>query len=397
MTTILYTHPSADLYGSDRTLLQIVAATAEREGWRAIVALPRRGVLADRLEAVGATVEIGELGAAVRADLSPGRLPKLLGRARTGARFVESLVERYDVDLVHTNTSVLIGAAIGAKRSGAAHVWHVHEILDEPAWAGKVMRTVIKRWADVAVVNSRATGRAMTDRRMRAVEVVHNGVRPGDYAIPASARAEMRASLGVRENEKLVVLPGRVNSWKGQPLLLDAIDELGAAAKGVRVVFAGDAPEGQEHYSDALDARIKRGHYAERVRRIEFTENMPALLAAADVCVVPSTRPEPFGLVAVEAMAAGTPVVAAGHGGVCEVIEDGVSGRLFEPRSKTSLAKVLSSLLGNDIERHRLAEAARARQVELFTVARYRSRLLGIYGDLVAERQVGPAEKKLAA
>ena len=397
MTTILFTHPSADLYGSDRTLLQIVTATAEREGWHAIVALPRRGVLAERLEAVGATVEIGELGAAMRADLSPGRLPKLLSKARTGSRFVESLVERYDVDLVHTNTSVLIGAAIGANRSKATHVWHVHEILDEPAWAGKVMRTVIKRWADVAVVNSRATGRAMTDRRMRSVEVVHNGVQSTDYAIPAGRRAEMRASLGVRENEKLVVLPGRINSWKGQRLLLDAIDEMGAAAKGVRVVFAGDAPEGQEHFSDALDVRIKRGHYADRVQRLDFTEDMPALLAAADVCVVPSTRPEPFGLVAIEAMAAGTPVVAAGHGGVCEVIEDGVTGRLFEPRSKSSLAKVLGSLLANDIERHRLADAARARQIELFTVARYRSRLLGIYGDLVAERPMRPDVQKLAA
>lgn len=397
MTTILFTHPSADLYGSDRTLLQIVEATAQREGWRAIVALPRRGVLADRLEAVGASVEIGELGAAVRSDLAPGKLAKLLRAARRGARFVEALVERYDVDLVHTNTSVLIGAAIGAKRSKAAHVWHVHEILDEPAWAGSVMRKVIKRWADVAVVNSRATGRAMTDRRMRAVEVVHNGVRSADYVIAPGRRTEIRASLDVREEEKLVVLPGRINSWKGQHLLLDAIDEMGTAAKGVRVIFAGDAPRGQDHYVETLDARIVRGHYGHRVRRIGFTDDMPALLAAADVCVMPSTRPEPFGLVAIEAMAAGTPVVAAAHGGVCEVVEDGVSGRLFEPRSKASLAKVLTSVLANDIERHRLSTAARARQVELFTVARYRSRLLAVYGKLVAERPVQRTTQRAAA
>ena len=133
MSAILFTHPSAELYGADRTLLQVVEAIAERQKRgdtsvpdQVIVALPRRGVLADRLEDLGAKVEVGELGAALRADLAPGRFGAFLRKARTGARFVESLIKRYGVDIVHTNTTVLIGAAYGAHRSSAQHVWHIH-------------------------------------------------------------------------------------------------------------------------------------------------------------------------------------------------------------------------------------------------------------------------------
>ena len=181
MSAILFTHPSSELYGADRTLLQVVEAIAERRGVtgcgvpdRVVVALPRRGVLADRLEALGATVEVGELGAALRADLAPGRFGQFLSKARTGARFVESLVKRHGIDIVHTNTTVLIGAAYGAHRSNARHVWHVHEILDRPTWARAGVRSLIRRWSDVAIANSRATAAAMLDPRIERAETIYN-------------------------------------------------------------------------------------------------------------------------------------------------------------------------------------------------------------------------------
>lgn len=397
MTNILFTHPSAELYGSDKTLLQLVEAVASTADMKAFVALPRRGVLADRLESVGATVEIGELGAAMRSDLAPGRLRSFMRKAKTAARFVEALVEKHEIDIVHTNTSVLVGAAYGAKRSSALHVWHVHEILDEPAWAGAIMRKLIRRWSDLAVANSRETARAMIDPRMSWFEVVHNGVDPKDYAVPANEANDVREAHGVRPGEKLVVLPGRINSWKGQMLLVDALSELRSEMKSMHVVIAGDAPPGQEHFAESLDAAIASKVFAHLVKRIPFTEELPSLLAAADVCVVPSTRPEPFGMVAIEAMAAGTPVIAAAHGGLTEIIDDHQSGRLFEPRSAHALADVLRSVLGDDVARARMGSLACMRQREFFTVARYRERMLTLYGDLMTRKGRGLTERERLA
>ncbi|QDV05115.1 D-inositol 3-phosphate glycosyltransferase [Planctomycetes bacterium Poly30] len=392
MSTILFTHPSAELYGADRTLLQVVEAIAERnaspqaEGPRApsrvVVALPRRGVLADRLEALGAIVEVGELGAALRADLAPGRFGKFLHKARRGARFVESLVERHGVDIVHTNTTVLIGAAYGAHRSSAHHVWHVHEILDNPSWARLGMRSLIKRWSDVAIANSRATAAAMLDPRIERAKTIYNGVARDRGDDELGDRAKVRRGLGVGAGDALAVLPGRINSWKGQRLALDAAERLGDACP--RIVIAGSPPPGQEHFAIRLDAEIRERGLAERVMRIPFTEDLPSLLAAADVCLVPSTRPEPFGLVAIEAMAVGTPVIAADHGGLQEIVEHGVTGALFAPGSADALAGAMRDVLGDPGRLASMGPAARERQRSMFTHERYAEEMLGVYESLMA-------------
>ena len=400
MSAILLTHPSAELYGADRTLLQIVQAIAERRDRvasgaeeasirtpeRVVVALPRRGVLADLLEAAGATVEVGELGAALRADLHPRRFGAFMVKARRGAQFVQHLIQRHGIDVVHTNTTVLVGAAFGASRSSAHHIWHVHEILDRPSWARHAMRSLIRRLADVTVSNSEATRAAMVDPRMQRSHVVHNGVSEDAARPPRQSNSEVRRTLGVPEDAPLVILPGRINSWKGQDLALASWRKL-TGSRGLaapHLVIAGSPPPGQEHFGQAIDASIQEHGLANRVQRIPFTSDLPSMLAAADLCLVPSTRPEPFGLVAIEAMAMGTPVVAAAHGGLVEIVVDGETGALFQPGCADALAEALVRVLDDDVARSAMGEAARARQRELFTVKRYGDTMLEIYGELLA-------------
>lgn len=384
MRTVLFTHPSAELYGADRTLLQLVAATAARPDRRAVVALPRRGVLAEHLEAAGALVEIGELGAALRGDLRPARAGHLLRQSRAGARFVRGLVERHDAALVHTNTAVLVGAALGAHRSPARHLWHLHEILERPAWAVRAARALVSRWSDLAVANSAATAAAMIDTARHAFEVVHNGVDAARFAGPFPPPAAVRAQYGLPPEGHLVVLPGRVNGWKGQVLLVEAVARRRRAFEGrTRFLLVGDPPPAQDHHGDALRRRVAELGVGDLVRLAPFTEDLPALLAAADLCVVPSTRPEPFGLVAIEAMAVGTPVVAAGHGGVVEAVVDGVTGALVPPRDAEALAERVRALLDAPRLRARMGLAARRRVAERFTAAHHTTRLLALHDRLL--------------
>lgn len=384
MRTVLFTHPSAELYGADRTLLQLVAATVARGDRRAVVVLPRRGVLAARLEAAGALVEVGELGAALRSDLRPSRALHVARRTREGARFVRELVARHGAELVHTNTSVPVGAALGAHRSGAKHLWHVHEILEGPPWAVRLARALVSRWSDAAVANSEATATAMFDTARHPFDVVHNGVDPARFAGPFPPRDEVKARHGVPARAQLVVLPGRVNGWKGQELLAEAVAH-GREDFAGRVVFlvVGDTPPGQGHHGSALDRRIASLGVDSLVRRLPFTEELPQLLAAADLCVVPSTRPEPFGLVAIEAMAVGTPVVAAGHGGVVEAVVDGVTGTLVPPRDAVALAETMRALLEAPRLRARMGLAARRRVRERFTAGHYAARMLAVHDRLL--------------
>jgi glycosyltransferase involved in cell wall biosynthesis len=89
----------------------------------------------------------------------------------------------------------------------------------------------------------------------------------------------------------------------------------------------------------------------------------------SSIAVVPSVWAEPFGIVVIEAMAGGTPVVASHVGGIPEIIEDGISGVLVPPGDASALREALAGLMGDSIRRHAMGEAARRRS-EAFTAAR---------------------------
>jgi len=101
-----------------------------------------------------------------------------------------------------------------------------------------------------------------------------------------------------------------------------------------------------------------------------------------DIYVHPSLLPEPFGLVVIEAMAAGKAVVATAHGGPCEIIEDGVSGYLIEPNNPQALAEKINLLLGQSELKHRIEKAGKRRVDEVFSVERYMEELEEVYETL---------------
>jgi len=397
--TILFLHPSAELYGADQTLLHLVTSL-DRARWRAVVALPRRGPLATALEEAGARIEIARLGIGARADVRLARLPRLWWGVLLGALAVRRLIRRHAPALVHSNTLVVLGGALGAWSSGVPHLWHVHEILERPRWLARAFARLLARAADLVVANSAATAESFVRwhpplaRRMR---VVPNGVPAERLAARPQARAAERARLGLADADPLVLLVGRVNAWKGQGLLLEAAARLTPKHRRALYLCVGDAPEGQEWFGQELDRAMARTFLGDRFRREPFRADVADLFAAADVCVVPSTLPEPFGLVAVEAMAAGRAVVAADHGGLVEIVEHEVTGLRFAPGDPEALAEALERLLSDRALRERLGAAGRERQRSRFTVERYAQAIGSLHGEIAraGERPALPAHAPL--
>lgn len=198
---------------------------------------------------------------------------------------------------------------------------------------------------------------------------------PGD-------KAKARRRLGLSPESKLLLFAGRLDPIKGVDILLNSMTCLNDVSNLHLLVAGGDTVSGGE--MDRLVAMAGELGIADKVTFLGTVEHerMPLFYNAADVCVVPSYH-ESFGLAALEALACGTPVVAARVGGLATIIIDGETGYLLNELSPEALARCLRALLEDGELRKRMGEAAvlSAREYTWSAVAR---RVLGVYEALIA-------------
>ena len=382
--TVLILHSSAGRYGADLQLLAI-ADGLDRARWRPVCVLPERGQLGPLLEAADAEVVVHPLAVLRRALLSP-RGAALLARAMAADwRTLGDLARERGASVVHANTSVVLASGAIARRAGAAHLVHVREIYSGAASAAAsalwpAMRRRLER-ADGLACISRAVARQFPGATN--VRVLYDGLPRAPEQVD---RSEARRALGLAYNRFVVALIGRVSAWKGQDVLVRALAKPPLVANGAVALLAGDAIPGGEEHERRIRALAGHLGLTERVEMLGFRDDVGKVLAAADALAVPSTRPEPLGLVALEGAAAGLPVVASAHGGVTEVVRHGRTGLLVPPGDPGALAGALRLLADDPGRARRMGEAGRRDVAERFTLERMVSELQEVYDRLSGAR-----------
>ncbi|MDQ6916181.1 MAG: glycosyltransferase family 4 protein, partial [Actinomycetota bacterium] len=216
--------------------------------------------------------------------------------------------------------------------------------------------------------------------------VIHEGLSPEALARQPQARAAARTELALPEEAFVCLVVGRLNSWKGQDVLARALAEPPLRERGAIGLVAGDAWPGAERIAEALAALRSRLGLGDRLRLLGFRSDLDRLYGAADVVCVPSTKPEPLGLVALEAAAARQCVVASRTGGLPEIVRDGETGVLVPPGDPAALARALADLAADPDRRARLGAAAAVDVSDRFSVARLLDRVQSLYDELLRPR-----------
>lgn len=218
----------------------------------------------------------------------------------------------------------------------------------------------------------------------RLLTMVHDGVDLETLrARVTTARDEMRAGLGVPPDRLVATMVGNIREWKGQHVVLEALGRLPTAVRDRLVLLvAGDGDSPELPYFQSL-LRLQEEHgLGDTVRFLGTRRDVPDLLAASDLAIHASVLPEPFGLVVVEAMGLGVPVIAARLGAPADVVAEG-SGLLFDPSSPEELAAALTRLVEEGDTREALARGARKR-AEDFSIRRTVEALESVYGELLS-------------
>jgi glycosyltransferase involved in cell wall biosynthesis len=277
--------------------------------------------------------------------------------------------------------------AIAARRAGSRHIITMH---GGRYYAERRRRRAALRWAArrsaALVAVSEATARDLRDTLQLAdgaVEVVHNGIpfRVGD-------RTALRDELGLASDELLIVAVGNLYPVKGHAVLLRAVADLqrsGALASiPWRLAIAGRGEE-----EGRLRALASEGGIADRVALLGFRQDVPDILAAADLFAMPSLS-EGLPLALVEAMAAGLAVVVSQVGGVPEVAAAGREAILVPPGDPASLAAGLGRLLRDPEARAAMGAAARERALRDFSVSTMCEAYERLYRGEAGSRSAAP-------
>ncbi|HYC89650.1 MAG TPA: glycosyltransferase family 4 protein [Thermoanaerobaculia bacterium] len=407
---ILYVQSSSEIGGSDVCLLRLVAGL-DRTRFRAFVALPKEGPLSGALRAGGATVAIEPAMHRLSTRLGAAHYVRYALGYPLAVWRLARLIRREAIDLVHTNTLHALHGFAAAWLTGRPHVWHVREIVLQSRVMRRLEFFLARHFSDRILAMSAAIA-AMFGRAPRQLSVLHDGIdlqafRPHQrtagvlagclWRRPAAtsacgrdARTDsrrdaggplVRRELGLAEDDVVMGVVCRLDHWKGVDVFLRAA----ARVPDAKFVVAGGAVEGREEFAASLHALAR-----ELGLDVRFTgwrygpDRIAELHAALDVLVLPSVWPEPFGLVLLEAMASGKPVIATRHGGPVEIVADGETGLLVAPGSVEELVAAMHGLSKDAALRARMGRAARARVEREFDETRYLAAVQRVYREVLA-------------
>jgi glycosyltransferase involved in cell wall biosynthesis len=354
--------------GTERHMLELARGLAAA-GAVPVLVSPKISVLADRAREEGI-------------DHMPVEKGGFIDRPAIAA--MRQKLRNGEIDIIHAhNGRTKLSAALAVKLEGRGSYVLTQHFLQPNRTTRRgpvgLVSNLLHRWishgAGHIIAISDASRRAMEERGEATsgnVTTVPNGISAPDPAklVPA---ATMRARLGVAAGQPLIVCAARLEKEKDVASLVAAMPAVLASSPGALCLIAG---EGKER--DALVAQIEALGLRNFVRLAGFCDDSLSLMNAADLFVLPSLA-EPFGLVLIEAMSLGKPVIATDAGGPREIVENGVTGVLVPPSDPVALGVAMNRLLTDEPLRRAMGERGLARYREKYTLERMTRDIMETY------------------
>ena len=376
--TVLYLNLYGTIGGAERALLELLDAL-DRTRFEPVVVLGDDGPLREALRRRGVEAVVESFPAPPLHRLA---WPPTLARLARAAWRIRRLAHARRARILHCSDVLGLMLLIVGRPPAARLVYQLNYLGGAPrrlALACLALPAVDRLLAVSA--GQRGPAPSFLARRTR---VVSPGIHAGSFA--RGDRATLRDALGVTGATPLVGLVARYDSWKGHHVFLEAAARIASRRPEIRFAIVGGSLNGDQlphvgRYRDGVLARRAELGLEQAVAVLGHRDDVPAVLAGLDVLVCPSDH-EPFGMIVLEALAAGTPVVASDSGGPAEILEDGRSGLLFRTGNEESLASAVLRVLDEPTLGPRLAAEGRRRLESAFTSARYARDVEAVYASL---------------
>jgi glycosyltransferase involved in cell wall biosynthesis len=319
-----------------------------------------------------------------------------LGPARRAVNLVKFVQRVFDraaflkansIALVHQNNSVTRHHdwMLGALLRGVPYVVHERGICDRYSWLDRQL----SRRAALVIPMSKAIMDHMVARGISPtnVRVLYDGL-DSSRVKPARAQEALRREYGIRDDQPVIGIVGNVREWKGQETVVRALIPALKAHPDAVCFFVGAASAGDEAYQQRLNDLINEAGIAGNVRFTGYQADPASFVNMMSIVMHASILPEPFGMVVLEAMAQGKPIIGSRAGGVVEMVIDGKTGYTFLPGDSAELARRLIELLSDPASAARMGAAGHERLIQSFTIRQFMGGIHEFYRSILSGRPI---------
>lgn len=358
--------------GSDINLLRLLKNLDKNE-YDILHLIPYPGPLADEFRNAAVGLEIVDMPR-IRLFKNPLRYIIVLLKFFPTVFKIKNIISDNHIDIVCTSSMVNLYGALAARLAHKPHILVSGEYL----FILKLFSPYFYFLSEKIVCCSNIVSTMFP--KSNKVTVIPHGIDLDEFSPDINGKS-IRGEFGV--SGSLVGMITRLAPWKGIEVFIKAANYID---KDITFAVIADPVIGKEKYALKLKKIIERLGLKERVliKSVEY-KRIPEVLAAFDIVVHASLRPEPFGLIIIEAMAAGKPVIASRLGGPLEIITEEIDGILIEPGNPSILASAISRLLQDHKTAQEMSRKAREKVIEKFNLKEYARSLDVIFRKTIKE------------
>lgn len=295
---------------------------------------------------------------------------------------VANIIEKEKIEIVHARSRVPAWIAyFASKRRGVSFITTAH------GYYNNYFFSRVMGWGKRVIVPSRVIGRHMIEDfkvQPQKIVLIPRGVDLDKFNSEHLRFQDQQKKSGVGT----IGLIGRITPGKGHLDFVKAVARVVREMPQLKVLIVGDVAAGKEKYRDEMNLLVRRLGLTRYVHFISWQKDIPKVLSQLDILVVPSTIPEAFGRVIIEAQASGVPVIATNVGGIVDIIEDKQNGILIPPQDPAKMAKAIVELLKNKELAFSLAQKAREKVEREFDLTLMFRKTLELYQKVRSQKKI---------
>jgi len=382
-TSILFINSTPEHGGANIQLIEIVKRL-DLEEYRPIFVNPPQNVVREaefgQFNSPVITMRLG----VIKRSYNPLKAINFLLETVWGVIKLSGLIKRENIQLVHVNTAPVISGALAAKLAGVPVIWHIHEVFTPKAIKLFLCPVILALSNQVVAISE--TVRAQFPIKSRSqIQVVYDGI-DLEKLKPKTEEEQnkTRKYFNVPRNVPLIGMVGRFVPWKGQECFIKACAQVALDFPEAHFILAGQTFSELEQYTKKLEILVGKLNLGNRLQFSYWCEDSAELISTLDLFVHASVRPEPFGLVVIEAMALGKPTIGT-IGGVREIITKDV-GITVPANNPLAMSNAIKHILNNKKLAKSMGKKGRPRVARFFNSEFTAKNFTAIYQILLNNR-----------